>query len=186
MHRLLTAIAAFAATLLVAASACAAVVDVTAQGFTVKHEVSVTAAPDAVWKALVDVGGWWDMSHSYSNDGKSMTIDARPGGCFCEKLANGGTVVHATVIFVSPNALLRMSGVLGPMQSSGLAGTLSFRIVAEGTGSKLELLYSVGGYFQPGFDRVTPVVNSVLGGQLARLKAFAETGKPDVVAVKPS
>ncbi len=180
MPRLLTALAAFSAALFIASTASAVVADASTQGFTVKHEVSIGAAPDAVWKALVDVGSWWDMAHSYSSDGKNMTIEARPGGCFCEKLPNGGAVVHATVIFVSPGSLLRMSGVLGPMQSSGIAGALSWRIAADGAGSKLEMTYSVGGYFPAGFERVAPVVNNVLGGQVARLKAFAETGKPDV------
>ena len=178
MSRVLTALSALAGALCFASSASAIVADVGSQGFTVKHETAVNAAPDAVWKALVDVGSWWDMEHSYSRDGKSMTIEARPGGCFCEKLPNGGAVVHGTVIFVSPNSLLRLSSVLGPMQSSGLAGTLSWRIAADGAGSKLEMTYSVGGYFPMGFEKVAPAVNGVLGGQFARLKAFVETGNP--------
>jgi hypothetical protein len=31
---------------------------------------------------------------------------------------------------------------------------------------------------QGGFEKIAPIVDAVLGEQLARLKAFVETGKP--------
>ena len=62
MFRLLAALASAACALCVASSASAVVADIGAQGFTVRHVVVVNAAPDAVWKALVDIGSWWDMT----------------------------------------------------------------------------------------------------------------------------
>ena len=94
----------------------------TPAGFLVRHDVNVNAAPEASWKALIDVGNWWNSDHSFSGNAANMSIDARPGGCFCEKLANGGGVSHMTVVFASPNTVLRMTGGLGPLQGSGLAG----------------------------------------------------------------
>jgi hypothetical protein len=44
--------------------------------------------------------------------------------------------------------------------------------------TSLEFSYSAGGYMQGGFEKIVPTVDAVLGEQLARLKAFVETGKP--------
>ena len=52
-------------------------------------------------------------------DAKNLSIDARPGGCFCEKLPNGGGVEHARVVYVAPREVLRLSGALGPLQGVG-------------------------------------------------------------------
>ena len=98
--------------------AAADVADITASGFLIRHDVTVTGTPEASWKALVDVGSWWSSDHTYSGSASNLAIDARPGGCFCEKLANGGGVSHMTVVFVSPNTVLRMVGALGPLQGS--------------------------------------------------------------------
>lgn len=133
--------------------------------------------PDAIWKALIDIGNWWNMDHSYSRDGKSMTIDTRAGGCFCEKIANGGSVTHGTVVFAAPNQLLRLNAALGPLQADGVVGSLSFKITA-GAPAKVEMTYSVGGYRQGGFDKAAIGVNMVMTEQVNRLKAFIVTGNP--------
>ena len=66
---------------------------VTPNGFLVKFEVSVNAPVAKVYDALVgQIGSWWDSEHTYSGDAKNLSIDARPGGCFCEKLPNGGGI----------------------------------------------------------------------------------------------
>src|SRR4030095_5770087 len=98
---------------------------VTPNGFPVKFEVSVNAPAAKVYDALVgQIGSWWASEHTYSGDAKNLTIDARPGGCFCEKLPNGGGIEHARVIYVAPREILRLSGALGPLQTAGGAGTL--------------------------------------------------------------
>lgn len=169
---------AFLAGSLFALCAAAEVVDITPAGFLIKHDVAVNAAPDATWKALVDVASWWNGAHSYSGDAANMSIDARPGGCFCEKLANGGGVAHMTVVFASPNTVLRMTGGLGPLQGSGLAGSMTWRIIPAPPAARIEVSYSVGGYMQGGFDKIAPAVNGVLGEQLNRLKSLIDTGRP--------
>ena len=76
---------------------------VTPNGFVVKFDVNVNAPAAKVYDALVgQIGSWWDPQHTYSGDAKNLSIDARPGGCFCEKLPNGGGVEHARVIYVAP------------------------------------------------------------------------------------
>lgn len=176
----LRAVVAFAALMSAAAPALALadVLEVTASGFLIRHDVTVSGTPEVSWKALLDIGSWWNSDHTYSGNSTNLSIDARPGGCFCEKLTNGGGVSHMMVVFVSPNTVLRMSGGLGPLQSSGLAGSLTWRIVPAPPGSKLEVSYSVGGYMQGGFDKIAPAVNGVLGEALNRLKLLIDTGKP--------
>ena len=75
------------------------VVQVNSTGFLVRHEVNVKAAPAKVYDALVgQVGSWWDPQHTYSGDSKNLAIDARPGGCFCERLENGGGIEHMRIV----------------------------------------------------------------------------------------
>jgi len=148
-------------------------------GFLVKFEVSVNAPATKVYDALVgQIGSWWDSEHTYSGDAKNLSIDARPGGCFCEKLPNGGGIEHARVIYVAPREILRLSGALGPLQPSGVAGTLTWKLTSSTDNTRVQLSYSVGGFIDGGFEKVAPLVESVLRQQLDRLKQFAETGTP--------
>ena len=152
---------------------------VTPNGFLVKFEVSVNAPAAKVYDALVgQIGSWWDSEHTYSGDAKNLSIDARPGGCFCEKLPNGGGIEHARVIYVAPREILRLSGALGPLQPSGVAGTLTWKLTSSTDNTRVQLSYSVGGFIDGGFEKVAPLVESVLRQQLDRLKQFAETGTP--------
>jgi uncharacterized protein YndB with AHSA1/START domain len=153
--------------------------EVTPNGFLVKFDVSVHAPAAKVYDALVgQIGSWWDSQHTYSGDAKNLSIDARPGGCFCEKLPNGGGIEHARVIYVAPREVLRLSGALGPLQGSGIAGTLTWKLTSGTDNTRLELSYSVGGFIDGGFEKIAPGVETVLRVQLDRLKQFAETGKP--------
>jgi uncharacterized protein YndB with AHSA1/START domain len=153
--------------------------EITATGFLVKFEVNVNAPPAKVYDALIgQIGSWWDSEHTYSGDAKNLSIDARPGGCFCEKLPNGGGIEHARVIYVAPREVLRLAGALGPLQASGIAGTLTWRLTSGTDNTRVQLSYSVGGFIDGGFEKIAPGVESVLRVQLDRLKQFAETGKP--------
>ena len=152
---------------------------VTPNGFLVKLEASVSAPAAKVYDALVgQVGSWWNSEHTYSHDAKNLSIDPRPGGCFCEKLPNGGGVEHLRVVYVAPREVLRLSGGLGPLQASGVAGSMTWKLTGDGDHTRVQLSYSVGGFIVGGFDKIAPAVESMLNEQLNRLKQFAETGKP--------
>ena len=154
-------------------------VKVSPAGFVIRHDITIAAPPARVYSALVqEVGSWWNPSHSFTGDAKNLSIDARPGGCFCEKYPNGGGVEHMRIVHVAPDRLLRMAGGLGPLQAYGLAGSLGWRLSADGSGTKLELSYTVGGFMPDGFEKIAPAVDRVLGEQAGRLKLFVETGKP--------
>ena len=70
-----------------------------------------------------------------------------------------------------------MSGALGPLQSSGLSGTLTWRFTETGGATKVEMTYSVGGYMTGGFESIAPAVDEVLRDQLGRLKMHVEKRK---------
>lgn len=161
----------------VLAAARAWAVDVTASGFVVRYELPIGAPPPKVFDALLNVGSWWSEKHTYSGDSRNLSIEARAGGCFCEKLS-AGAVEHMRVVYLKANEALRLSGALGPLQAAGVAGAMTWRLSGAGSGTKLELNYSVGGYMPGGFEAMAPAVESVIKEQADRLKRFVETGAP--------
>jgi uncharacterized protein YndB with AHSA1/START domain len=153
----------------------AEVVDATEAGFTVRNTATIASAPANVYTKLVnDIGRWWDPEHTYSKNAGNLSLDARAGGLFLEKLENGGSVVHMTVVFAAPGRTLRMVGGMGPLQAFGLSGSLTWQLAPEGAGTQVELTYVVGGYKPGGLQAMAPVVDKVLAEQLRRLKAYVE------------
>jgi uncharacterized protein YndB with AHSA1/START domain len=158
----------------------AAVVDSTQVGFLVRSEAVVHASPDSVYRALTGrIGAWWDSEHTFSGDSRNLSLDATPGGCFCESLSEGGGVRHLTVVLASPGRSLRLAGALGPLQGAGVVGSLTWSLTPVPEGTKVRLDYSVGGYFPGGLVGMALAVDTVLGEQFSRLKRFVETGRPD-------
>ena len=157
----------------------AEVATATPTGFLVKRELAVAAPSAKVFTSLTEIGRWWNPEHTFSGDAHNLTIDLKAGGCFCERLANGGSVRHLEVAFYEPGRVLRMTGALGPLQANGLAGslTLTVREAAPGN-SVIAMSYSVGGFTVDGLDKMAGPVDFVLGEQLTRLKSLIETGDP--------
>src|SRR5258708_36324901 len=97
------------------------VIESAATGFLVRHTAAINAPPATVYAALTDgVGGWWDPAHTLSHDARNLSVDAKPGGCFCERLPGGGGVQHMSVVYASPGKLLRLTGAIGPRQEAAL------------------------------------------------------------------
>jgi len=155
--------------------ASAEVVDKGPAGFTVRVEQRTAAPPAVAYKAFVEsLGAWWDSEHTYSGSATNMSIDARPGGCFCESFPAGGGIEHARVIYVEPGKILRMQGALGPLQSSGVASALTWSFEPAAGGTRVTLTAATGGYLPGGFDKVAALVDGVLTGQVKRLVAYAD------------
>ena len=62
---------------LAAAWLCAVgeVVDSSANGFTYKTSLTIQAPPAAVYQHFLEVGNWWNSSHTFSGDAKNLSID---------------------------------------------------------------------------------------------------------------
>lgn len=137
-----------------------------------KYVFKTTAAPNRVYAALTGPARWWDSSHTYSGNASNLSLDARAGGCWCEQLADGGSVQHMTVLTAMPERMLRLSGGLGPLQSGAVNAVMTWTIKHDGTGSEVSMSYLVDGYFPGGLDKVRDDVDSVLSLQVERLRAY--------------
>jgi uncharacterized protein YndB with AHSA1/START domain len=165
---------------ILAAPARGEVTDTNAGGFSVRNAATINASPAKVYTALTEkIGAWWDPAHTFSHDSRNLSVDAKPGGCFCERLPEGGGVQHMSVVYASPGKLLRLTGAIGPLQEAALVGTMTWKLSQTGTATTVELVYTVGGFRAGGFRDIPTVVDGVLRGQLTRLKAFVEAGRPD-------
>jgi Polyketide cyclase / dehydrase and lipid transport len=153
------------------------VIDSSAGGFTVKNVIQIAATQEAVYDRVVhDVGHWWSPDHTFSGEALNLSIDARANGCFCEKLNNGGSVRHMTVIYADPGKVLRLDGAIGPLQSMGVTGSMTWTFTKSGEGTKLDVTYSVGGYNPHGLQKFSVAADFVLNEQIGRLKNLIETG----------
>lgn len=160
-----------------ASPATAEVVGAGDGGFSIRIAVDVAAAPAAVFTVLTDrVGAWWSSSHTFSGKASNLSIEARPGGCFCEVLPNGG-VRHMTVTHVMAPGTLVLNGGLGPLGTMAVSGALEWTLEARGTGTHLQVVYNVGGYAPGGLKPLAAPVDGVLTEQVMRLRTFVETGK---------
>src|SRR5580658_412798 len=173
-----------AAALGLAAAACAGpatskVVDAQANGFQVDVTADIAAPPEKVWAALVRPRDWWPLEHTWSHDPKNLSLDPRLGGCLCETLPPGGNMRHLQVIWVQPGQQLVLEGGMGPMLFSGTLTRLIWKLApAPGGHTTLSWQFFGGGYWPGGYQALAPVVDSVATGQVQRLKAYVETGKP--------
>ena len=164
--------------LLAAVPASADVVNAEADGFQIKTTLTIAAPPAKVYAALLKVGKWWNPEHTWSGDASKLSLSGHAGGCFCEKLENGGSAQHMAVIYAVPGSELRLSGSLGPLETEAASGLLSISLSARDEGTELTETYSVGGYTKGGWVAWAPDVDAVVTEQLNRLKTYVETGKP--------
>lgn len=164
--------------LALASPAAAEVVDAQPNGFALKYVYEIARPREAVYRALADVSRWWDASHSYSGVASNLSMDARAGGCFCEKLPTGG-VQHMTVIHANAPGQLTLQGGLGPLASLGVTAALQWTLSERAGGTHLEVTYNVGGFMPGGLAPLAPLVDQVMALQVKRFKTYVETGRPE-------
>jgi len=161
-------------------SAAAEVIDESPSGFTSQNVALIDAQPLQVYAMLVDaVDLWWSSDHTFSGNAINLSIDARAGGCFCERLPGGGIVEHLTVVHANPGRLLRLRGALGPLQSTAVVGAMSWTLEPSNGGTRVSVTYTVGGYVPGGVDAWATAVDRVVGEQLERFARYATTGTAD-------
>ena len=163
-----------------AAPAVAEVVASDERGFVSRHEIDVSATPDAVWAALVRPELYWNGDHSWSGNAANFTLSPRAGGCFCERLTDeggGGSVEHARVVMAQPGRRLVMRGALGPLQAEAVVGTLVVELADDKAGgTRMRWTYTVGGYGSYPMQSLSDPVDGVIGEQARRLAAHLDRG----------
>ena len=154
-----------------ALSAGAASAEVTARsenGFTLTYERAVAAPPAAVFEAIGRPAAWWSDAHTYSGDAANITVDLRPGGCWCESLPAGG-VKHAEAVLVWPEQrMVRFDAPFGPLQGIGADAvlTMSWTEADGGAARLLKWTFVVTG---PGAGALADPVDGVKAEQFGRL-----------------
>ena len=163
---------------LLSTPASAEIVSSGANSMHVRHVVQVVMPTAAAYAAFTNVGAWWDNEHTYSGDPANMSLAATAGGCFCERVPKtGGSVEHMRVAYVEPGARLVMTGSLGPLLYEATAGVLDIKVERIAGGSRVTMDYKVAGFADGNGSTLAPLVDSVLGEQLKRYRAFA-VGRP--------
>jgi uncharacterized protein YndB with AHSA1/START domain len=164
---------AFLALLVSAAPAPAEVVSANSNGFEVRHSVAIVIPQPAAFDAFTQISQWWNAEHTYSGKSSNLTLSLSPGGCFCEALPNGGGIEHMRVAYVVPGERLVLTGALGPLLYQAAAGVMDIKVERIAGGSRLTLDYKVAGFANGGADKLAPVVDQVLGDQMARFRKYA-------------
>ncbi|HUI62353.1 MAG TPA: SRPBCC family protein [Steroidobacteraceae bacterium] len=183
--RLLPAITALTVGTAAAGTAGATVADVAANGFTVQFTTHIASSPDQVYRTLVRPSLWWASDHTFSGNAANLSLDAKGGGCWCERLPHGGWVMHLTVVYADPGKALRLRGALGPFQGMAVDGALTFALKPGHDGTDMSMTYTLGGYSKDGFEALSKAADDVLGSQLQRLKLAMETGSPESRESRP-
>lgn len=154
-----------------ASPAAAEVLSATSSGFALEAKATVPVSPAEAYAALGRIGRWWQSDHTYSGDAANMRLEARLGGCFCESIPEGGgEIEHGRVIYAQPGRTLRVQGGLGPLQSEGVLGSLTWQLRAVEGGTEITQTYVAGGYMRGGFEAAAPLVDQVMAAQLEGLR----------------
>jgi uncharacterized protein YndB with AHSA1/START domain len=162
--------------LLLAAPASSAVLSASENGFEVQHSVNLVVPQADAYAAFGQIAGWWDKEHSYSGDAARLSLQLRPGGCFCETLDQGGGIEHMRVTYLQPGERIVMTGSLGPMLYEATSGVMDVKFERIAGGTRVTMNYRVAGFAKGGAAAMAPVVDGVLGTQMKRYRTFAAGG----------
>ena len=171
MKRLLLA----AALSLAAGAASAEVTNRSDTGFSLSYERAVAASDEAILAAIARPAAWWSDSHTYSGSASNISVDLRPGGCWCEALPGGG-VKHAEAVLVWPEQrMVRFDAPFGPLQSIGADAvlTMTWAEAADGPARTLKWSFVVTG---PGAGAMAEAIDGVMSEQFGRLAAHLSAG----------
>ena len=168
----------FAACLLGASPASAEVVSAEAHGFEVKHVANLVIPQPKAFAAFGQVGQWWSKDHTYSGDAARLSLQMRPGGCFCEAFDGGGGIEHLQVTYVQPGERMVLTGSLGPLLFEATTGVMDVKVERIAGGSRVIMTYRVAGFAKGNAEKLAPLVDQMLGDQMKRFRSYAAGGAP--------
>ena len=168
--------------LLLVTPASATVLNAGEHGFEVENSVNLVVPQPEAFASFGQVGQWWNKEHTYSGDGKRMSLQMRPGGCFCEPLENGGGIEHMRVTYVQPGERVVLTGSLGPLLYEATTGVMDVKFERIAGGSRVTMNYRAAGFANGGAETKAALVDQVLADQLKRYRAYAAAApKPDTL-----
>jgi uncharacterized protein YndB with AHSA1/START domain len=115
----------------------------TATGAEIEAEITIDAPLAAVWRCLTsDIGQWWD--HTFSDAPYAVVLEPTIGGRFYEQFDEAGAgALYATITYVKPPEMLRMSGPMGMPGARQYVKT--YRLEALGESTRVRTTASVLG-----------------------------------------
>lgn len=158
---------------MVACPASAEVVSASATGLHVRETVQIVAPTDRAYAAFARLPSWWNKEHTYSGDSANLNFALTPGGCFCEKLKDGGGVEHMRITFIDPGKRVVLTGSLGPLLYEATSSVMDVQFERIAGGTKVTMDYRAAGFAEGGASKLAPLVDSVLAEQMARYRKFA-------------
>jgi len=158
---------------MVASPAAAEVVSSNANGLHVRETVQVVIPTDRAYAAFARLPDWWNKEHTYSGDSANLSLALNAGGCFCERLKDGGGVEHMRVTFIDPGKRVLLTGSLGPLLFQATSGVMDIQFERIAGGTKVTLDYRAAGFAEGGAEKLAPLVDSVLAEQMSRYRKFA-------------
>ncbi|MGH6707197.1 MAG: ATPase [Sphingomicrobium sp.] len=169
---------AIALALFAAAPAAAEVVSAGPNGFEVRHSINLVIPQPKAFLAFGQIQDWWSKDHTYSGDASRMSLQLRPGGCFCERLDEDGGIEHMRVTYVQPGERAVLTGSLGPLLYEATTGVMDVKVERIAGGSRITMNYRAAGFAKGGAAEMAPIVDKVLGDQMKRLRVYAAGGAP--------
>ena len=166
-------LAAVAALALSAAPAAAEVVARTADSFTLRYAVGAEIAPDDIPGALTDLPKWWDSAHTYSGSAANLSLDLTPGGCWCERLADGTDFDHGRTVSATPDGFV-FNAPFGPMRGKTTKAELTVTWPAANRGWTPTWTMVVEG---PGIGAMADAIDAVMGAGYQRWLSWLERGE---------
>jgi hypothetical protein len=164
--------------LLTATPASAEVISAGPNGFQVRHSVNLVIPQAKAYSAFSEIQNWWSKDHTYSGDASHLSLQLRPGGCFCERLEGGGGIEHLRVTYVQPGERVVLTGSLGPLLYEATAAVMDIKVERIAGGSRITMDYRAAGFAKGGAAEMAPIVDKVLGEQMKRLRVYAAGGAP--------
>ncbi len=159
-----TLLAATALALFAATPAPAEVVARTADSFTLRYAVGAEITPDDIPGAMTDLPKWWDPAHTFTGSAANLSLDLTPGGCWCEKLADGTDFDHGRTVSVEADRLL-FHAPFGPMRGKTSRADLTVSWPAADRGRTPTWTMVVEG---PGMGAMADVIDAVMGAGYQR------------------
>jgi hypothetical protein len=152
-----------------AAPAFAAVESSNADGFVVRHEVTVPVDKARAFQELIHPERWWNDKHTWSGSAANLSLDARAGGCWCETW-DKGAAEHGTVVRLLTDESLRVRAAFGPLQAMAVNGVFDVVLHDADGGVRIEVTYRVTGPASANLDQLAAPVDGVIGEQVERLR----------------
>jgi hypothetical protein len=159
---------------LVPGLAAAEIVSRFENAFTLRFAVGLEASREDVIDAVREVPAWWDPAHSYTGDAANLSLAFQPGGCWCERMADGTDFRHGSVVSIDPDQV-RFDAPLGPLNGKATRADLIFSAGPENRGTLAAMEFVVEG---PGVGAFSDAVHGVMQQAWTRYVRFIEYGEP--------